>query len=294
MSISQHIQQREQHSLCYTPSTGVQLWDVTPGLVTYSENRGTDGFRISSATSVLGQSPFLSGEGATVPREAGVGLWEQGPQREPSTSSFQKHFSGSAQCLIGKLREMTGTMPCPKVPQGTHSKPLLPSYRCWLSRVLLALLLSGWEPLLVVDTCLGVTSPAPLQCKAGSDFQHTACPQDSPTAAGTHRAWQSKLASEQGACAGPWPEGCSGGGDAALAGAEDGGSERSRLLLSHCPLSQARGTKCREPQPSGERGWGRVIWKGSRACQRLSGGFSRCGGEGTCGVAVPLPCSLAQ
>lgn len=183
MSISQHTQQQELHNLRYTPSTGVQLWDVTLGLVTYSENRGTDDFRISSATSVLGQSPFLSGEGATVLREAGVGLWEQGPQREPSTSSFQKHFSGCAQCLIGQLREMTGTMPCPKVPQGTHSKPLLPSYHCQLSRVVLALLLSGWEPLLVVDICLGVTSPAPLQCKAGCDFQPTACAQDSPTAA---------------------------------------------------------------------------------------------------------------
>lgn len=74
-------------------------------------------------------------------------------------------------------------------------------------------------------------------------------------------------------CAGPWPEGCSGGGDAALAGAEDGGSERSRLLLSHCPLSQARGTKRREPQPSGEQGWGRVIWKGGRAHLSFQEGF---------------------
>lgn len=76
--------------------------------------------------------------------------------------------------------------------------------------------------------------------------------------------------------------------------AEDGGSEHSRLLLSHCPLSQARGTKCREPQPSGEQGWGRVIWKGSRACLSFQEGFPAAVVRGTPCVAVALPCCPAQ
>lgn len=137
MSISQHTQQREQHSLCYTPSPGARLWDVTPGLVTHRENPGTQGFRISPPISVLGQPPLLSGMGATGPREAGVGLWEQGSQREASISSFLKQFSVSlsGQCSVSdwKLREVTGAVPYPKVPQGTHSKP-----HCWLSPVVLA------------------------------------------------------------------------------------------------------------------------------------------------------------
>lgn len=71
------------------------------------------------------------------------------------------------QCSIsnGKLRmdrEMTRTVPCPKVPQGTYSKPLLRSYHRWLSRVVLALLPSGCEPLLG-HTFLGVISPTLLQ-----------------------------------------------------------------------------------------------------------------------------------
>lgn len=54
-------------------------------------------------------------------------------------------------------------------------------------------------------------------------------------------------------CAAPWAEGRGGGGDAGLAAAEDSVSEHSCLLLSHFPLSQACGTKLREPQPSSEQ-----------------------------------------
>lgn len=132
------------------------------------------------------------------------------------------------------------------LPKGTLPKPLLQSYHCWMSRVVLALLPSDYEPLL--GPVWVSQAPLPHSGKAGCDFQPTACAQDTvpqQQQSRTHTghggaSWQ--LSKER--CAGPWPEGCSGGG------AEEGGTEHSRLLLSHCPLSQARGTKCREPQES--------------------------------------------
>lgn len=145
-------------------------------------------------------------------------------------------------------------------------------------------------------TCLGITSPCSLAAvRLGmiSSAQHVARTQPCCSSRAARVCGSTATASWQsckGPRAGPWASGHGDGGDAALAAAKDGGSERRRLLLSHFPLSQARGTERREPQPSGKQGQGWVSWRGGRALAWLPGGFSGCGGEGTHCVTVLLPC----
>lgn len=122
-----------------------------------------------------------------------------------------------------------------------------------------ALGIAPGSPPLSGHACPGVTSPCSLAVvRPGviSSPQHVprTRPRCSSRAAricgSTARAsWQPC----KGPHAAPWAKGPGSGGDGALAAAEDGGSEPNRLLLSHFPLSQARGAQCGELQPSGEQ-----------------------------------------
>lgn len=150
MSISERAQQRAPQSLCYAPSTHVQLWNVAPGSVRYSQNPvsppkavhsvkaggscpRTDDFRTSPTVPVLGYPPVPSDMGAAGSPFVGCG-WLSSPgklewglgNRDPihrHPQVLQKLFSGSASSLKaqGGQRDLQGqTSALSTIPATSH------------------------------------------------------------------------------------------------------------------------------------------------------------------------------